>query len=85
MDASERLLERKSVISKLLFTLSMNITLQRYRSEVEVTLHTYLTSVMDGRKLSGSRSGRFILRERNVEIHLGRRLGGPPVSVWMRW
>jgi hypothetical protein len=42
---------------------------------VEVQLHQFLTSALDGGEWSASRPGRFSLRERNPDTHWS--LGGP--------
>jgi hypothetical protein len=51
---------------------------------VEVKLHAFLTSVLDGGELSASRPCRFTPRERALGTHwIGGWVGSEP--VWTRW
>jgi len=53
---------------------------------VEVYLHAFLTSQLDGDKWSASLPGRFILMERAPARYpfVGGWLG-PRITVWARW
>jgi hypothetical protein len=61
---------------KLFLYLSYHHSMKTYWG-VEVQLHTFLTSVLDGGEWSNSRPGRFIPGRKNPRYLLDRRLGGP--------
>jgi hypothetical protein len=51
---------------------------------VEVQLHEFLTSALDGGEWSASDPGRFIPRERAPDTHWTE-AGWAPEPVWTRW
>jgi len=52
---------------------------------VEVQLHAFLTSALDGGEWSVSGPGRFIRRERAPDTHWIGEAGWAPEPVWTRW